>query len=248
MVSARARRRAATGRSPRCAGCARTSSRWPGCSPRRAARCARSSTPRSPSWPAQPREELEAALLTADRFLRPDGDVAPSAEVRRAPAGPVRAVRDAAGHGADPPGRRQPGGAGRRAARPQRAARPAARPRHAVRRAPRPAQGPVGAAGGAAVLADVPANDGGQLAAEVERIFAGAHEFVELRLLSALRSGARHAARGAGGRGADACSAATAPVPRPGSGCPTTPRRAVAARRRADASWTAGSGGRRTRC
>ena len=33
-----------------------------------------------------------------------------------------------------------------------------------------------------------PAHDGGQLAAEVERIFAGAHEFAELRLLGALRS------------------------------------------------------------
>jgi hypothetical protein len=38
------------------------------------------------------------------------------------------------------------------------------------------------------VLADVPARDGGQLAAEVERILAGAHEFAELRLLAALRS------------------------------------------------------------
>jgi hypothetical protein len=38
------------------------------------------------------------------------------------------------------------------------------------------------------VLADVPARDGAPLAAEVERIFADAHEFAELRLLGALRS------------------------------------------------------------
>ncbi|MCX6466183.1 MAG: dynamin family protein [Pseudonocardiales bacterium] len=39
------------------------------------------------------------------------------------------------------------------------------------------------------VLADVPPADGGRLAAEVERVFADAHEFAELRLLSGLRSG-----------------------------------------------------------
>ncbi len=38
------------------------------------------------------------------------------------------------------------------------------------------------------VLASAPARDAGQLAAEVERIFADAHEFTELRLLGALRS------------------------------------------------------------
>src|SRR6185312_14755669 len=36
------------------------------------------------------------------------------------------------------------------------------------------------------VIADAPPRDGGALAAEVERIFADAHEFAELRLLGAL--------------------------------------------------------------
>ncbi len=40
------------------------------------------------------------------------------------------------------------------------------------------------------VLAEHPPGDGGRLAGQVERVFADAHEFAELRLLAALRSGA----------------------------------------------------------
>lgn len=137
----------------------------------------------------QPREELDAALLTADRFCNPAADVAPSAEVRRrllarfgvfglrlgtilvrqgvdSPAALAAELLDRSGlhdlqHVLDVQflGRRD-----------------LLKVRSSLLALLR-------------VLDDVPANDGGRLAADVERILTGAHEFVELRLLSALRSG-----------------------------------------------------------
>ena len=138
----------------------------------------------------QPREGLEAALLTADRFLRPDTDIAVPADVRArllarfgifglrlgtalvrqgvdSPAALAAELLDRSGlhdlqHVLDVQF------VGRRDLLKARSALLAV----------------------AQVLEDVPANDGGHLAGEVERVFAGAHEFVELRLLSGLRSGA----------------------------------------------------------
>ena len=138
----------------------------------------------------QPREELDASLLTADRFLHPEGDVTPSVEVRGrllarfgifgvrlgtilvrqgvdSPAALAAELLDRSGlhdlqHVLDTQfvGRRD-----------------LLKARSALLALLR-------------VLDDVPAHDGGRLAADVERIFAGAHEFVELRTLGALRSGA----------------------------------------------------------
>ena len=87
----------------------------------------------------------------------------------------------------------------------------------------------------------------GPLAREVERILAGAHEFTELRLLGALRSGAvRLPTRDADDGRAAARRRRRAPR-RPGWGLRPT-RRPGAARRRRSRRWTAGSGTPSTRC
>jgi 50S ribosome-binding GTPase len=138
----------------------------------------------------QPRDELEAALLTTDRFLRPEGDIAVPADVRagllarfgifglRLACALIRqGVDSSAALAAELLNRSGLHDlqhvlniqfVGRRDLLKARSALLAV----------------------TQVLEDVPANDGGRLAAEVERVFAGAHEFVELRLLGGLRSGA----------------------------------------------------------
>jgi hypothetical protein len=138
----------------------------------------------------QPREGLEAALLTADRFLRPDSEVAPSADVRarllaRFGIFGLRLATALIRQGVDSPA----------ALATELLDRSGLHDLQRVldtqfvgRRDLLKARSALLAV--LQVQADVPANDGGQLTAEVERIFAGAHEFVELRLLSALRSGA----------------------------------------------------------
>jgi hypothetical protein len=141
----------------------------------------------------QPREDLEAALLTADRFLRPDAPLA-------------RAVPSLSG---DDRRRllRRFGVFGLRLSTTlirQGTGSPAALAAELVRRSgltelqevldtqfvsrrdllkARSALLAVHR-----VLIDVPPDDGGRLAADVERIFIDAHEFAELRLLAELRS------------------------------------------------------------
>ena len=108
-----------------------------------------------------------------------------------AAAGALRAVRHPPVDLVDPPGCRRSRRARDGTGRPQRPARARAGAAHPVRRAPRRAQGPFGAAGGGRRAAhdDRAGHREGPLAREIDRILAGAHEFTELRLLSALRSG-----------------------------------------------------------
>ncbi len=134
-------RPALPGPSPRCAGCARTSSRWPVCSPRPAARCGRPSSPRSPSWPGCRARTSTQRCCPSDRFVRPDGAVAAalpalSDEARRellarfglfGIRSPTMLIRQGVDNPAD---------AGDRDGRAQRPARAAARAAHPVHRAP----------------------------------------------------------------------------------------------------------------
>ena len=130
-------------------------------------------------------------LLSVDRFLRAGRDADVTHRGAPAAAGAVRPVRHPPVDLADPAGRRRPGRAREGAGGPQRAARARAGAAHAVHRASRRAQGPVGAAGGGRRAAHRrrrrPA--AAALAREIDRILSGAHEFTELRLLGALRSG-----------------------------------------------------------
>jgi 50S ribosome-binding GTPase len=136
----------------------------------------------------QPREALDASLLTAERFLKSGDDTAPSPEIRRrllarfgifglrlgtvllrqgvdSPAALAAELLDRSGlH--DLQRVLDVQFVGRRDLLKARSALLAL----------------------LAVLDDVPVSDGGRLAADVERILAGAHEFVELRMLAALRS------------------------------------------------------------
>jgi hypothetical protein len=139
----------------------------------------------------QPREALDASLLTAERFLNPPADASPSPEVRRrllarlgifglrlgtalvrqgvdSPAALAAELLDRSGlHDLQRVLDTQ--FVGRRDLLKARSALLAL----------------------LTVLDDVPAAaDGARLAVDVERILANAHEFVELRLLGALRSGA----------------------------------------------------------
>jgi len=138
---------------------------------------------------ALPREELDAALLTTDRFLRPDADVAglPSDErgrlLRRFGVFGLRLGTVLIRQGFASP-------AALAAELLDRSGLPDLR--HALD-AQFVQRGDVLKARSALlavlrVLSDSPPHDGGRLAAEVERIFADAHEFAELRLLGALRS------------------------------------------------------------
>jgi hypothetical protein len=138
---------------------------------------------------ALPREELDAALLTADRFLAPDGDLAGLAGEERA-----RLLRRFGVFGLR---------LGTVLIR-QGSASPAALAAELLdrsglhdlqqvldaqfvqRRDVLKARSALLAV--LSVLDAAPPHDGGRLAADVERIFASAHEFAELRLLSALRS------------------------------------------------------------
>jgi hypothetical protein len=138
----------------------------------------------------QPREALDASLLTAERFLNPPDDASPSREVRRrllarfgifglrlgtalvrqgvdSPAALAAELLDRSGlH--DLQRVLDVQFVGRRDLLKARSALLAL----------------------LTVLDDVPAADGARLAVDVERILTNAHEFVELRLLGALRSGA----------------------------------------------------------
>jgi hypothetical protein len=138
----------------------------------------------------QPREELDASLLTADRFLHPEGDVVPPADVRarllaRFGVFGVRLGTILVRQGVDSPAALATELLDRSGLHDlQRVLdtqfvgrRDLLKARSALLALLR-------------VLDDVPPRDGGRLAAEVERILTGAHEFVELRLLGALRSGA----------------------------------------------------------
>jgi hypothetical protein len=138
---------------------------------------------------ALPREALDAALLTADRFLAPDGDLAGLAGEERA-----RLLRRFGVFGLR---------LGTVLIR-QGSASPAALAAELLdrsglhdlqqvldaqfvqRRDVLKARSALLAV--LSVLDAAPPHDGGRLAADVERIFASAHEFAELRLLSALRS------------------------------------------------------------
>ena len=138
----------------------------------------------------QPRDGLEAALLTADRFVRPETGLAVPADVRarllaRFGIYGLRLGTALVRQGTDSPA----------ALAAELLDRSGLHDLQRVldtqfvgRRDLLKARSALLAV--AQVLDDVPAHDGGRLAAEVERVFAGAHEFVELRLLSALRSGA----------------------------------------------------------
>ena len=138
---------------------------------------------------ALPQAEMEAALLTADRFVRPDADVAGLDPDRRA-----RLLRRFGVFGlrlgavlirqgyADP--------AALAAELLDRSGLPelqrAVDAQFVQRRDVLKARSALLAV--SSVLARVPAPDATRLAAEVERVFADAHEFTELRLLGALRS------------------------------------------------------------
>jgi hypothetical protein len=138
----------------------------------------------------QPRDGLEAALLTADRFLRPDNDIAVPADVRagllaRFGIFGLRLGCALIRQGIDSPAALAAELLNRSGLHDLQHVLNA---QFVERRDLLKARSALLAV--TQVLEDVPANDGGRLAAEVERVFAGAHEFVELRLLGALRSGA----------------------------------------------------------
>ena len=97
-----------------------------------------------------PRADLDAMLLSVDRFARTElahrSDTAGLGHPGRAD-GAVRAVRGAAGHHPDPPGHDRPEPDRHRAGPAQRPRRAALGAGHPVHRAARPAQGPLRAAG-----------------------------------------------------------------------------------------------------
>ncbi len=143
----------------------------------------------------RPRDELDAALLTADRFLRPD---APLARAVPAVGGEERArlLRRFGVFGLRlattllRQGTRSPEALAAELVR-----RSGLHELQAVLDSQFVGRRDVLQARSALlavhrVLLDVPPADGGRLAAEVERVFGDAHEFAELRLLSGLRSGA----------------------------------------------------------
>ncbi|MDT0348541.1 dynamin family protein [Pseudonocardia charpentierae] len=138
---------------------------------------------------AVPREDLESALLTADRFLRPDADIAGLAAddrarlLRRFGVFGLRLGTVLIRQGYASPAALAAELLDRSGLHDLQQALDA---QFVQRRDVLKARSALLAV--LRVVADAPARDGGRLAAEVERIFADAHEFAELRLLGALRS------------------------------------------------------------
>jgi hypothetical protein len=138
---------------------------------------------------AVPREDLEAALLTADRFLRPDSDIAGLAAddrarlLRRFGVFGLRLGTVLIRQGCASPAALAAELLDRSGLHDLQQALDA---QFVQRRDVLKARSALLAV--LRVVTDAPARDGGRLAAEVERIFADAHEFAELRLLGALRS------------------------------------------------------------
>ena len=144
---------------------------------------------------AAPREEMDDVAAVHDRFLRSDEVAALAAlPTSGAAAGAVRAVRRAAVHDAHPPGRDRPARAGRGAgagAAGWTSCSEVLTAQFGERRDLLKARAALLAVDRVLALARrAPTRTTSrQLAAEVERILSGAHEFAELRLLSALRCG-----------------------------------------------------------